>query len=164
MTIALTACAPAPHKTEAAAEGGKNTAVAANPFFDASTLQYQAPQFDKITDAAYQPAIEEGMKQQIAEIEKVANQSDVATFDNTIVAMERSGTLLIRVSKVFGAIAQANTNDTLQKIQEEEAPKLAAHQDAIFLNEKLFARVKALYDQRGSITNAESKYLVERYY
>ena len=159
MTAALTACTQAPHKNDAA-----NAAARANPFFAASTLQYHAPPFDKITDAAYQPAIEEGMKQQIAEIEKIANQADTATFDNTIVAMERSGALLTRTGKVFGAIAQANTNATLQKIQEDEAPKLAAHQDAIFLNPKLFARVKALYDHRDSIADAESKYLVERYY
>jgi len=139
-------------------------AAATNPFFSASVLQYQAPAFDKIVDADYQPAIDEGMKQQIAEIEKIANQVEAPTFDNTVVAMERSGEMLTRVSNVFGAIAQANTNDTLQKIQEAEAPKLAAHQDAIFLNPKLFARVKALYDHRDSITDAESKYLVERYY
>ena len=160
MISTLSACAQSPHKADA----GKSTAAGANPFFTASRLQYQAPPFDKITDAHYQPAIKEGMKQQIVEIEEIANQADAPTFENTIVAMERTGTLLTRVGKVFGAIAQANTNDTLQKIQEEEAPKLAAHQDAIFLNPKLFARVKVLYDQRDSITDAESKYLVERYY
>lgn len=134
-----------------------------NPFFTASSFQYQAPPFDKISDSDYQPAIDEGMKQQIAEVEKIANQTDVATFDNTIVAMERSGALLTRVGKVFFALAQSNTNDTLQKVQEIEAPKLAAHQDAIFLNPKLFARVKALYDHRGEL-DAESKFLAERYY
>jgi len=134
-----------------------------NPFFSASVLQYQAPQFDKIVDADYQPAIDEGIKQQNAEIETIANQVQPPTFDNTIVAMERSGEMLTRVNNVFGAIAQANTNDTLQKIQEAEAPKLAAHQDAIFLNAKLFARVKALYDHRDGL-DAESKYLTERYY
>jgi peptidyl-dipeptidase Dcp len=161
MSIVLTACAQSPQKS--ASDKHAAAAAAANPFFAASTLQYQAPPFDKIKDSDYQPAIEEGMKQQIAEIEKIANQKDAPTLDNTIVAMERSGALLTRAGKVFGAIVQANTNDTLQKIQEEEAPKLAAHQDAIFLNPKLFARVKALFDHRDGL-DAESKYLTERYY
>ena len=147
------------HSVEAEPPG----AAAANPFFSASVLQYQAPAFDKIADADYQPAIDDGMKQQIAEIETIANQVEAPTFDNTIVAMERSGEMLTRVTNVFGAIAQANTNDTLQKIREAEAPKLAAHQDAIFLNAKLFAHVKALYDHRDGL-DAESKYLTERYY
>ncbi len=170
MTIALTASTSAQTtaaKTDATPTTAAAPAAASNPFLAASTLQYQAPPFDKIKDSDYQPAIEEGMKQQIAEIEKIANNPDAPTFDNTVVAMERTGMLLTRVSKVFGAIAQANTNDTLQKIQEEEAPKFAAHQDAIALNPKLFARVKALYDHRDShdsIADAQSKYLVERYY
>jgi peptidyl-dipeptidase Dcp len=166
MTIALTACAQTPQKSPSApsAAPAATPVTAPNPFLAASTLQYQAPPFDKIKDSDYQPAIEEGMRQQIAEIEKIANQTAAPTLDNTIVAMERSGELLTRVSKVFGAVAQANTNDALQKIQEDEAPKFAAHGDAIFLNPKLFARVKALYDQRDSISDAESKYLVERYY
>jgi len=165
MTAALTACAAQPaQKTEAP---GKRGAAApaparANPFYRASTLQYQAPPFDQITDADYQPAIEEGMKQHLAQIQTIANQPDAPTFANTIEAMERSGELLTRVGKVFFAIAQANTNDTLQKIQAEEAPKLAAHQDAIYLNPKLFARVKAIYEQRANLDPGE-KFLVERY-
>src|SRR5882724_892048 len=161
MISALTACAQSPQKSEAP----KHTAAApaTNPFFSVSTLQYHAPPFDKITDADYQPAIEEGMRQQIAEIEKIANQTDAPTFDNTIVAMERSGALLTRAGKAFGAVVQANTNDTLQKVQEDEAPKLAAHQDAIFLNPKLYTRVKALYDQRDGL-DPESKFLTVRYY
>jgi peptidyl-dipeptidase Dcp len=136
-----------------------------NPFLTPSALQYQAPPFDKIKDTDYQPAIEEGMKRQIAEIDAIANNPDPPTFDNTIVAMERSGDLLTRVGKVFFNLTQSNTNDTLQKVESEEAPKLAAHQDTIFLNSKLFARVKAIYDQRDALGfDAESKYLVERYY
>jgi peptidyl-dipeptidase Dcp len=163
MTIAMAACSQTPHKTEAPQQAVA-APVTANPFFAASTLQYQAPPFDKITDSDFQPAIEEGMKRQLVEVEKIADSSDAPTFANTIVAMERSGALLTRVSKVFFALAQANTNPTLQKIQQDEAPRLAAHQDAIFLNPKLFARVKALYAQReGAGLDAESKYLVERY-
>ena len=138
-------------------------AIAMNPFFTASTLQYQAPLFDKIKDSDYQPALEEGMRQHLVEIEKIARQTEAPTFDNTLVAMEKSGALLTRVGKVFLALALANTNDTLQKIQAEQAPKLAAHQDAIFLNTKLFARVKAVYEQRAAL-DAESKFLTERYY
>jgi len=139
--------------------------IPANPLFVASTLQDQAPPFDRIKDTDYQPAIEEGMRQQIAEIDAVVNNSAPPTFANTIEAMERTGVLLTRASKIFFNLTQANTNDTLQKVEAEVAPKLAAHSDAIYLNEKLFARVKAIYDQRASLgLDAEQRYLVERYY
>ncbi len=136
-----------------------------NPFFNPSPLPLQAPLFNQIKDADYQPAIEEGMKRQIAEVEAIANNPDAPTFDNTIVAMEKSGDLLTRVAKVFSNLAQSNTNDAMQKVEAEESPRLAAHQDAIFLNPKLFARVKAIYDQRNDLNlDPESKWLVERYY
>ncbi len=138
---------------------------ATNPFFSESTLPFHAPPFDKITDSDYAPAIEAGMKDQLAEIEKIANDPAPPTFGNTLEAMERSGALLTRVTKVFFNLTQSNTNDTLQKIKSDEAPKLAAHSDAIFLNAKLFARVKAIYDKRNSLKlDPESKFLVERYY
>jgi peptidyl-dipeptidase Dcp len=134
----------------------------ANPFYAQSTLPYQAPPFDKIHDADYQPAIEAGMAEQRKEINAIANSPEEPTFANTIVAMERSGQLLTRVSLVFSAITQANTNDTLQKVQEIEAPKLAAHQDAIYLDSKLFARVSKLYNERASLKlDAESLRLLE---
>jgi len=137
----------------------------ANPFFTESTLPFHAPPFDKIKDGDYQPAIEAGMKDQLAEIEKIANDPAPPTFANTLEAMERSGALLTRVTKVFFNLTTANTSDTLQKIKSEEAPKLAAHSDAIFLNAKLFARVKAIYDQRAALKlDPESRYLIERYY
>jgi peptidyl-dipeptidase Dcp len=136
-----------------------------NPFFRPSPLPFQAPPFDRIKDTDYQPAIEEGMKRQLAEIEAIANNPDPPTFANTMEAMESSGQLLTRAAKVFFALAQANTNDTLQKVRAEEAPKLAAHQDAILLNAKLFARVHALYERREHLgLDAESKYLLERYH
>src|SRR6185436_18526814 len=141
------------------------TADTTNPFFNKSALPFHAPPFDKIKDSDYQPAIEAGMKDQLAEIEKIANDPAPPTFANTLEAMERSGALLTRVTKVFFNLTTANTSDTLQKIKSEEAPKLASHSDAIFLNPKLFARVKALYDQRGALKlDAESRYLIERYY
>jgi peptidyl-dipeptidase Dcp len=138
---------------------------ASNPFSAPSPLQFRAPQFNRINDSDYKPALEEGMKQQIVEVEKIASNKAPASFANTIEAMERSGALLTRVAKVFFNLVQSNTNDTLDKIEAEESPKLAAHQDSIYLNPKLFARVKALYDTRDALQlDRESKYLVERYY
>lgn len=158
--------APAPAAKPAAPAAAAAPAPAAeNPFFKESTLPYQAPPFDKIKDSDYQPAIEEGMKQELADVEKIANNPDAPTFDNTIVAMEKSGVLLRRVGRVFGGVAQSNTNPTLQRVQTELAPKQAAHRDAINLNPKLFARVKAVYDARNtSNLTAEQKYVVERTY
>jgi peptidyl-dipeptidase Dcp len=138
---------------------------ASNPFAEVSSLPFQAPPFDRIKDSDYQPALEEGMKQQIAEIAAIANNPAAATFENTIVAMEKSGRLLDRVQLAFGAVVQANTNDTLDKVQTDEAPKLAAHQDAIFLNPKLFARVKAIYlSPAAQQLDPEAKQLLKIYY
>jgi peptidyl-dipeptidase Dcp len=136
-----------------------------NPFYAASTLPFHAPPFDKIHDSDYQPAIEAGMAQQRVEINAIANDPAAPTFENTIVAMERSGQLLNRVMGVFGGVTGANTNPTLQKVQEIEAPKLAAHQDAINLDSKLFARITKLYEQRESLKlEAEQLRLLEFYY
>ncbi|MGA7615238.1 MAG: peptidyl-dipeptidase Dcp [Thermoanaerobaculia bacterium] len=162
-SLALAACAQQGTTPTPAPEAAATTPARTNPFFTASTLPFQAPPFDQIKDSDYQPALEEGMKQQIAEIENIANDPEPATFDNTIVAMERSGALLTRVAKVFFALTGANTNDTLQKVEADVAPKFAAHQDAIYLNPTLFARVKAIYDDRSSL-GAEEQRLVERYY
>jgi len=105
------------------------------------------------------------MRQQLAEIDKIASNSEPAAFDNTIIAMERSGELLTRVASVFFSMASANTNDDLQNILSAVAPELAAHGDAISLNEKLFQRVKHIYDNRADLgLTSEQKYLVERYY
>ncbi len=136
-----------------------------NPLFTKSTLPFEAPPFDKIKDSDFKPALEEGMKQHLTEIEKIANNTDTPTFDNTLVAMEKSGELLTRASRVLNVLTGANTDSTLQKLQEEEAPKLAAHQDAIYLNSKLFARVKAIYDSRATLKlDPESFRLVEYYF
>ncbi|HTY42276.1 MAG TPA: M3 family metallopeptidase [Thermoanaerobaculia bacterium] len=136
---------------------------ASNPFSAPSPLQFQAPQFDRIKPSDYLPAFEEGMKQQRAETDAIANNPEPPTFDNTIVAMERTGALLTRVSKVFFNMDQSNTNPELQKIKAEVAPKLAAHNDAINLDPKLYARVKVLYDERETLgLDAEAKYLLER--
>jgi peptidyl-dipeptidase Dcp len=136
-----------------------------NPFAHPSTLPFQAPLFDKIKDADFQPALEEGMQRELAEVEAIANSSEAPTFANTFEALERRGELLRRVQPVFSGMTSSNTNPTLQKLQAELAPKFAAHRDAIFLNPKLFARIEAIYDQRASLDlSAEADYLVERYY
>ncbi|HEX9130398.1 MAG TPA: M3 family metallopeptidase [Gemmatimonadaceae bacterium] len=135
-----------------------------NPFFVESTLPYHAPRFDLIRNEHYQPALEEGMRQHLAEIDGIAKQMSAPTFDNTIVPMEKSGALLTRTAKTFFGVIGANTNDTLQKVQEVEAPKLAAHNDAIYLNDQLYRRVKGVYDQRNaSNLSDEQKALIERY-
>ena len=136
-----------------------------NPFANPSPLLFHAPEFDKIHDYDYQPAIEEGMRLQRLQIDSIALNTEPATFENTIVAMERSGELLTRVSKVFFSIVQANIDDTLQNLLSIEAPKLAAHSDAIYLNPELFQRVRSIYDRRDRLGLAPvQKMLVKRYY
>jgi peptidyl-dipeptidase Dcp len=136
-----------------------------NPFYAPSTLPFQSPPFDKIKDEDFQPAIEAGMAQQQAEIQIIANNPDAPTLDNTIVAMEKSGQLLDRVKAAFDGVTGANTNPTLQRTKTIEAPKLAAHEDFIYLNTKLFERISVIYKQRASRRlDPESLRLVERYY
>ena len=158
--------------TRTIAHGTINPALAAaaefgpsNPFYAPSTLPFRAPPFDKIKDEDFQPAIEAGIAQQQAEIQAIANSPESPTFDNTIVAMEKTGQLLDRVSAAFDGVTGANTNPTLQKVKTLEAPKLAAHQDFIFLNAKLFARIAAIYKQRTSLKlDPESLRLLEHDY
>jgi len=136
-----------------------------NPFYATSTLPFQAPPFDKIKDSDYQPAIDAGMAEQLKEVEAIANDSAAPTFENTLVALDRTGQLLTRVMLAFNCVTGANTDDELQKVQAYEAPRLAAQQDAIYLNTKLFARVKAIYEQRASLhLDPESLRLVEYQY
>ena len=134
----------------------------ANPFYVASTLPFHAPPFDKIKDEDYQPAIEAGMAEQLKEVQAITDNPEPPTFENTIVALEKSGQLLTRVSSVFFGVVSANSNPALLKIRSIEAPKLAAHQDAIRLNTKLFQRIKTIYDQRQSLhLDPEALRLVE---
>ena len=143
----------------------KNEGTSSNPLLQPSTLPYQAVPFDKINDSDFQPAIEEGMKQNLEEIQKIANNPDSPTFDNTLVAMEKSGQLLTRAMRAFSVLTGANTNPELQKVQQEEAPKLAANADATYLNSKLLKRVETIYNQRDQLNlDPESKRLVEYYY
>jgi len=127
-----------------------------------SPLFLQAPQWDRIKDSDYKPALEEGMARQRAEVEKIADNPAPPTFENTIVALERTGRMLDRANSAFNTVTGADTNDELQKIQSEEAPKFAAHYDAIYLNPKLFARVKAVWDRRAGLKlDPESQQLLK---
>ena len=139
--------------------------ASANPLLSESTLPYHLPPFDQIKDEHFTPAMEQGMTEDLKEVEAIAGNPEKPTFENTIVALERSGQLLERSETIFSNLNGANTNPTLQKIEKEMAPKLAAHLDAIHLNAPLFARIQSLYDQRDKLgLDAESKYLLERYY
>jgi peptidyl-dipeptidase Dcp len=136
-----------------------------NPFYAPSTLPFHAPPFDKIKDADYQPAIEAGMAQQRKEMQAIADNPEPPTFTNTFIPMEKSGQLLRRSQAAFFAVTAANTNPALQKVRAAIAPKLAAHQDAIYLDPKLFQRVAAIYEQRKSLKlDPESLRLVEIVY
>ncbi|MFB2733519.1 M3 family metallopeptidase [Shewanella mangrovisoli] len=136
-----------------------------NPLFQASTLQYQAPDFSVIKDEHFQPALEQGIKEHYQEILAIANNPAAPTFDNTIVAMEKSGALLTRASSVFYNLAGSNSNPALRKIQGEMAPKMAAHSDNINLNPALFARIEAIYNDRNNLgLTPEAVRLVEVYH
>jgi peptidyl-dipeptidase Dcp len=147
------------------AKASAKAATRPNPLLSPSPLSFHAPPFDKIRDSDFRVAIQRGIQQQRAEIERIANNTEAPTFDNTIVALERSGQLLSRAYMIFNGLAGANTNDTLQKIQEDAAPKLAELQDAMYLNDRLFARVEAVYRQRDQLKlSPEGTRLVEWYH
>ena len=172
MSVALALSATACSRPDAEAVADTAPADAAtmadmttNPFFNPSDLPFHAPPFDRVTNAHYKPAFEKGMAEHLAEIEAIANNPQPPTFENTLVAMERSGQLLDRVSRVFFGLSSANTNDEMDAIRAEMAPKLSAHSDAIALNPKLFARIKTLYERRSDLgLDPESQRLVEETY
>jgi len=133
-----------------------------NPFYAPSTLPFHAPPFNKIKDEDYQPAIEAGMAEELAEIGAIADNPAAPTFQNTLVAMQKTGQLLRRAMAAFGAMSGANTNPLIQQVQTDEAPKLAAHSDAIYLNANFFERVAAVYKRRESLhLDPESRRLLE---
>lgn len=119
-----------------------------NPFFEAYNTPFEVPPFDKIKNEHFAPALREGMKQQQQEVDAIVNNPDDPTFENTIEAMEYSGDLLSRTNIVFSNLNSANTNDELQAIAREMAPELSKHNDNINLNEKLFAKVKVIWEQK----------------
>ena len=136
-----------------------------NPFYAPSTLPFHAPPFDKIKDADYLPAIEAGIQQKIDETRVIADNPAAPTFENTIVAMEKTGQLYDRVMAAFSAVTGANTNPLLQDVRSTVAPKRAAMADAIYLNDKLFERVSKVYESRNSLhLDPESLRLVEEDY
>lgn len=131
-----------------------------NPFMKPSPLQYQAPEFDKIKDSDFKPAFDYGLAQQDAEIQKIANNPEKATFENTLVALEKSGEVLRRATIVFYNLTGANTNPVLQKLEQEYAPIFSAHYDKMYLNDQLYKRIKAISDTG---LDSESKRLLEYY-
>ncbi|MCG9696851.1 M3 family metallopeptidase [Shewanella sp. Isolate11] len=164
--LALSGCSEAPttqqqQPAQTAEVSKANTS--SNVLLHKSPLQDQAPEFDKITFADYAPAFSQGISEHDADIAKIVSNKEAATFDNTIVAMEKAGTLLSRVSKTFFNIASVNSTDEVQALQAKLAPQLSDHWDNIFLNADLFARVETIYQARESL-NAADQRLVEFYY
>ncbi len=136
-----------------------------NPLLQESTLDLHYPPFDKIKDEHFAPAYEQGMADHLKEIAPIAANTEAPTFENTIVALEKTGDLLGRVNRIFSNLTSANTNPALQKTETEMAPKLSAHEDAIFLNGPLFKRIETLYNDRAKLgLDEESTWLIERYY
>ena len=172
--LVLSACAdqtansqtPAPAATPApVAPASLVPAVRVNPLLEKSTLPFEMPAFDKIQDTDFVPAFEAGMAEQRKEVDAIAGNPEAPTFDNTIVALDRTGVLLTRVTFVFQNLQQSDTNDARDKIQADMAAKLQAHQDAISLNPQLFARIDAVYQSRASLNlDPESAQLLERDY
>ena len=155
-------CSMSTNNTKAVS-GGKLKST--NPFYKKSELYMSYPPFDLIEDEHYLPAFTKGMSDHLKEIDLIINNSEKPTFENTILAMELSGELLNRVATVFYALTSANTNDEMEKIRVEIAPKLSAHNDKILLNPKLFKKVEEIYNERGSLNlDDESILLVEKYY
>lgn len=160
--IAVLACAV----TVLGQPGPADTAAqlpADNPFAQESTLPYHLPPFDRVKDADFRPAFEAGMAEHRKEIEAIDNDKAAPTFENTLVALEKSGQLLDRVASVFFNLNASNTNPEILKIASEMAPKLAAHRDAILLDPVLFTRVDAVYQDRANLKlDPESLQLLER--
>lgn len=159
-TVLLSGCQTSNAPTQAAAG-----MEAQNPLMQASTLQYQAPDFSQIKDEHFERALEQGIEEHHAQVLAIADNKEPATFANTIVALETSGELLTRASKVFYNLTGSNSNPALRKLQGEMAPKMAAHSDNIHLNGKLFARIDSLYQRRNTLgLTAEEVRLIEIYH
>src|SRR5215213_2298816 len=162
--LAIATSAPAAAAPRKAAPASA-TLAASNPFAKPSNLPFQAPDFSRIKDSDYLPAIVAGMAQHKREVTAIANQKALPTFDNTLGALEQSGLLLERAYLAFSAVNGANTNDALQAVETKTSPLLAAHTDFIYLNPKLFARVKYLHDHEAGLgLNPEQAKLLDVYY
>lgn len=139
--------------------------MTSNPFFERSALPYELPPFAQIEEEHYLPAFERGMAEQLAEVAAIADSEDAPTFDNTIVALERSGALLTRVSAAFFNGSSSDSTEGIEAIEAEISPRLAAHRDAIQLNPGLFARIESLYDRRAELgLDAQDVRLLEQYH
>jgi peptidyl-dipeptidase Dcp len=164
IVLLASACTQAP-RPDMNASDSTPAATGDNPLFVESTLPYQTPPLDRIRVEHFKPAFEAGMAEQRREIEAIVNKRAVPTFENTIVAMEKSGQLLSRTASVFSSLVSSNTNSALEDIQTEMSPKLSAHNDWIYMHPQLFARVSELHEKRASLgLDPESLRLLERYY
>lgn len=162
--IAQPAKAAVSHQKKTVKKTIKKTTIMNNPLLQKSPLQYQAPQFDKIKDADFKPAFDYALAEHLKQIESIANNTQAPTFENTILALETSGQNLHRAQSIFDNLTSSNTDPTLQELDQEYSPIFASHQDKIYLNDKLYQRVKAVYDKRNSLDlDPESKRLVEYY-
>ncbi len=165
LAVAVTLGLALPAYSASATTATTQAAEQANPFFAESTLSLHYPQFDKIKDSDFAPAFDAGMAQQLKEVEAIANNKAKPTFDNTLIALEKSGEVLDRATTVFFALNGADTNDTRKQLQAEYSAKFAAHSDAINLNGKLFSRIEKLYNDRAKLgLDAEGLRLVEKYH
>jgi len=162
MVVFLTSC---PGSESEMNKNETTIAMQENPFFTESPHPFQYPQFDRIDEEHYRPAFELGMSRHLDQVDAVANQTEPPTFENTLVALERSGRMLGRVRRVFFNLVSSHTNEKLDEIRSEMAPKLSAHRDRILLNRKLFERVQDLYERRRTLAaDDESRRLIEEYY
>ncbi|MCM4166352.1 Dipeptidyl carboxypeptidase [Arenibacter antarcticus] len=160
LTVLFSACNDSKTKNKGASQD-----TSENPLLVESTLPYYAPDFSKINNSHFKPALLQGIAEQKEAIDKIANNTEAATFENTVLALENSGATLDRAQNVFYALTGAHTNDTLQAIQEEMAPKFSELRDAIYLNDNLFQRVKSLYESKESLDlDSESLRLLETYF
>ncbi|WP_371194931.1 M3 family metallopeptidase [Glaciecola sp. SC05] len=168
LLIAITACQPPTNDdTQAMQDEAQATSgdEAQNPFFTPSTLPFAMPPFDKIKDSHFKPAMEKGMQERLAEIDAIVNNPEPATFENTIVAMEKGGQILGRTLRVFSNLNGADSNPERREIQREMSPVLSAHNDAIQLNPALFARIDTLYQNRAELSlTPEQMRVLERYH
>ena len=160
LTVATACTTMSNDKTSTMEKPMISASLADNPFMQKSTLQYQAPEFDKIKDSHFEPAFDFGLKMHLYEINQITNNSAAPTFENTVVALENSGEILHRAQIVFGNLTGSNTNPTLQALDEKYAPIFAGHSDKIYLNEKLYQRIKAI---DGNKLQGEDKRLLEYY-
>ena len=156
----LNSCTTQTTTSEKSTDMTVNDALANNPFMRKSKLQYEAPEFDKIKNEDYKPAFDYGLKQQEAQLDEIANNPAKPTLENTLIALEKSGEVLKRAQMVFYNLTSADTNETLQKLEQEYAPIFAAHSDKMYLNDKLYQRIKAIDPTN---LDSESKRLREVY-